>query len=460
MLPTTRLVQAQTQAFLLSGVAPQVLTITTDRTPLLDTEPVISLGAATFSDGPYLDYQGFPNTPETGVVSGGSVYSGSGVTFTPASSTFASTDVGRLIRLFSQPAAWNSGTTYTYGQTVTYPTGSNQYWVAVDKSGANTNQIPGTASIQTSGVPLQFWAASPAEGQWAWATITAQASTSCTITYSTSLNSTNGTTVSQWQLGVYKTGQYPTCGLFHEGRLWLGGAVRNRWDASVSNGVGAASVDMSPTDVYGNQNDDNAMGGSFNFDDIDSIYWFRPDTQGLIVGTNGGEILMSSSALDDAMTPTNIRARKVAKYKAANIEAVQTGICLIYVQELGRRVMELIADAYTGKYGGHHINEQAKHLAAVGLKELAYQEETAPIVWAITNDGVLIGCTYRRISRFITEPPVFNGWHQHPMSDGAVVNSMAVLAGLDGISDDLFLNVQDINGDYWVDVLRPLFEDA
>jgi hypothetical protein len=46
------------------------------------------------------------------------------------------------------------------------------------------------------------------------------------------------------------------------------------------------------------------------------------------------------------------------------------------------------------------------------------------------------------------------------MSDGAVVNSMAVLAGLDGISDDLFLNVQDINGDYWVDVLRPLFEDA
>jgi hypothetical protein len=45
-------------------------------------------------------------------------------------------DVGRLVRLLSEPAAWNSGTGYTAGQAVTY---NDSYYVC---QVANTGQEP------------------------------------------------------------------------------------------------------------------------------------------------------------------------------------------------------------------------------------------------------------------------------------------------------------------------------
>src|SRR5262249_49924986 len=45
-----------------------------------------------------------------------------------------------------------------------------------------------------------------------------------------------GTVVTTWRAGVYSNSAgWPTCGCYHEGRLWLGGAISNRWDGSNSN---------------------------------------------------------------------------------------------------------------------------------------------------------------------------------------------------------------------------------
>ena len=48
-----------------------------------------------------------------------------------------------------------------------------------------------------------------------------------------------------WQLGAYSgTTGFPTCGCYASGRLWLGGAIANRFDASVSNGIQGSSVEF------------------------------------------------------------------------------------------------------------------------------------------------------------------------------------------------------------------------
>lgn len=459
MLSTLRVIQAQTKAIILSGVAPQTLSITTDIVAGSDTDPTVALATTSFSDGPYLDFQGSPGTPETGTVS---AYSGT-ITFTPAASTFAAHDVGRMIRLFSQPAAWASGTTYTNGQFVTDAAGA--WWVFVYSSGL-AGVIPGTTTT-ISGVTVSPWAAAPTQGQWAWGTIATQSGSSCTVTLTTNLNSANGTTVSQWQLGVYLAGSYPTCGAFHKGRIWLAGALPNRFDASMPyDPQNDTTIYFSPTDVFGNVNDDNAIGDVINSEEVNTIYWMKPDHEGLIVGTNGPEYLLHTSNLNDPLTPTSLEQDVLTNFGVANIEPVRPGIVVAFVQRYTRRLLEFFTETFSGGKVSRHLNEYAKHIATPGIKEIGYQEETAPIIWTIMADGTWAGCTYRRVSRFATEPPTAQGWHRHQIGDGTTtVNSHAVLPGIAGLGangtdDRLYVNTVDLNGDYWVETLRPLFEDV
>ena len=76
---------------------------------------MFTLGAAAFKDGPYLD----PPVDGTTITPSGT--SGS-VTLTLAggSTRFAATDVGRMVRLFSEPADWSSGTAYAVGDQVKF----------------------------------------------------------------------------------------------------------------------------------------------------------------------------------------------------------------------------------------------------------------------------------------------------------------------------------------------------
>jgi len=430
-----------TNSIILSSTAqPHKITIT--------TAGAMSIAALPLLDGPYLDPQA-----DTGTVSG---YSGT-ITFTPASSTFTATDVGRTIRLFSQPAAWLVGTTYAQGDTVTY---QSSYWKSA--VAGNIGVIPGTLNSSN----VMVWLPAPQAASWAWGTIGAQATTTASVVISSSspaLQSANGATITSWRLGVYTSGQYPTCGVYFGGRLYLGGAIVNRFDASVSGDFD----NFAPTDQFGNVLDSSAISLTLNSDDLNNIRWMAADHQGLLMGTSSGEWLIRASNLDDPITPTSVQAHKVTRYGCAAVEPFRAGMSLIFVQRYGQRVLEYLADTLSGRFTGRHLNEVAKHITAAGIVELAYQEEKAPVLWAIMTDGSLAGCTYRRVSRFVTEAPVFQGWHRHVIGGsyaGALVRaatSIAVIPGNDALSDLLYIATTDTSGNNGaVEVLRPLYEDV
>ncbi len=449
-----RAIQSQTESILLSSTTfPQHLKITTPATS--SSDPVFSLAAAPFLDGPYLDQQGTFEVPETGTVS---AYTGT-ITFTPATTTFVAGDVTRMIRLFSQPPAYDTSgaTTYTYGMTVTY---KGAYWkstAAGTYANLNKNVIPGT-TLTSGDVQITVWAAAPNEGQWAWGTISAQAGASCTVILQTNLNSNNGTTIAIWQLGVYNNytvGAYPTCGIYHEGRLWLMGT--NRFDASTSNDI----FTFSPTDIYGNVLDSSGISETLNSDELNTFLWAKPDHDGILCGTLGGEWLISASVLSDPLTPTSIQAHQVTKYGSAAVEPVRAGMALLFVQRFRQRILEFMSDTFSQKFSARHINEFAKHITAPGVQEMAYQEEKVPVVWAAMTDGSLAGTSYRRVSHFVTEPPTMAGAHRHQIGGGRLVQSMCVQPNSNGLSDLLYLCTYAADGtDYAIEVLRPVFEDA
>lgn len=471
VLDSLRAVQAENQAIVLCPtVAPQSCRITTDGT--LSADPVFAFDVLNFIDGPYNDPSG-----DTCTVS---AYTGT-ITVTASTTTpFASTDVGRHIRLFSQPADWAVGTAYVTGNRVTDADGA--WWEAIAD---NTGVQPGTLTI-VGGVNTVVWVPAPTAGSWAWGKISAFTDSShVSVTLDTSidgmtLQSANGSTMTSFQLGVYSgSTAYPTCGAYHQGRLWLAGATANRFDASVSNGLqivnGSGQVTFSPTDPYGNVLDSNGISEILNSKKLVQIQWLIPHDEVLVAGTLGGEFVIRASTLNDPITPTSIDAKRVTSFGSTNIEPVEGGMAILFVQKYGKLVIEYLADAFSGKFSGRHLNRDAKHLAASGIKRIVHQEESTPTLWALMNNGTLVGASYLRQRRFVSEPPDLNAWHWHLHGGLKVFTSMAVVPGKNGLRDRLFLVTnnaplqvvggsslpnQGMTNGYYVTVMQPLAAEA
>ena len=341
---------------------------------------------------------------------------------------FTSADIGRCVRILSEPPAWDVGTTYASDAPVLY---DSLYYVSLKD--ANVGSIPGTDV--TAWIPTT----STKVARWCWGRITATDTGlnprfTCEIVGDQLLYvaHTPGAVIGTFRLGLYGGGGgngWPSCGVFHQGRLWLGGAVPNRFDSSMSNQF----LSFSPTGPDGTVADNNAISETINSTKINQIYWMTSAGQGILCGTKGGEWLVQASALNDPISPTNIQAHQVTSYGCANILPIQTGIATVFVQKYQRKAMEFLSDVFSGKYSAPDLSEAAKHATTSKIAELAYQEELAPIIWVRTGGGGIYGITYRRTSPFITDAPSFAAWHR-TVHGGLLTNESIAVGPADSAS--------------------------
>jgi hypothetical protein len=521
-----RSVQAENQAVLLSTVAPYVLTVATQ--PTSSAFATFTLSKVVFSDGPYLDppSNGAVITPsaKVGVITAtisftaydssksyriGDIVSSGGSNYqsltdgnynnTPASSPtqwtaittvpgvnngsgFLSTDVGRAIRLYSEPQFWTAALIPAVGDGVTY---NGVYWRALT---TNAGKVPGTDTTN--------WVLDPTLAIWVWGTITAVSSTtvaSVQLLSPTSSVTTNRrrskfdaaylagpgnyqpgpinpqrtdtttyqllytTAIRVWRLGLFSdTTGYPTCGTYADGRLFLSGVVGNRIDGSVSNDL----FNFAPTGPDGTVADNNAVSYVFNAPDVNSVLWMKPNAQGISAGTVAGEWLVRATGVG-GLTPTNVDARRVTNIGCANIEPALTGLTMVFVQRWGRKLMEYFADVYSGKYTAPNLSERAKHLTETGIAEIAYQQELTPIVWMRREDGELVGATYKREVLNTSSGPTFIGWHRHELGSGRVVESFSSGPNIAGSLDALSMITNDeTTGIRHVEIMTDLFDEG
>lgn len=445
-LPSVRIVQAevlsnnvlQGQVICLHGsVTPRVVTNTApDSTGAFAS---FSLSAITFKDGPYFDpptgltHNAITPSAKTGTVS---------ITGFPAS-TFVSTDVGRLIRIYSEPLDWAAGTAYVAGNVVKYTDG-NCYTAVAGSTGKNPD------------TNYALWAPNPTGSVWAWGTITSvDSATSVHVALDSSQALLYTTAFTTFRLGLYSgTTGYPTNGVFHEGRLFLAGAQGNRFDGSVSNDP----FNFAPTAVDGTVGDANAISYIFNSDDVNPIVWMATDHSGIIAGTIGGEYVIQASSLNDPLTPTSIQAHRVTKYKCANTPPARAGLGLLFVKAYAKRLMEYVSDVFSGRFMGRHVSEKAQHITAPGIAQVVYQQDLSPNAWVRMSDGTWAGMLYRRDSSFTTEPPAFTAWHRHSLGSGATVESIAKGPSADGTLEALFMSVLDpVTGFRHIEMLTDQF---
>lgn len=298
---------------------------------------------------------------------------------------------------------------------------------------------------------------------WGWCRITGFTSaTQVTADVGSTLTNTSAKTF--WRLGVWSdTTGYPATVTFHEDRLAFAGvsSYPQRIDLSES----GEYESFPPSETDDTVIDTNALSFTFNATDVNVIRWLLSDEKGLVVGTVGGEWIVRPSSQLEALTPSNITAKRSTTYGSANIQAIQVGKSGLFVQRAGRKVRELTYFFDVDGFRATDLTLLAEHITSPSLVELAHQKEPQPVLWCVRSDGTLVGVTYERdVDSFKA------GWHRHILggeSDAAgtqaKVESVAVIPSQDGTREDLWLVVnRRIDGATvrYIEWMKPIFDDS
>lgn len=383
------------------------------------------------------------------------------VTLTASSATFVSTDVGRLVRLEQAPQDWAASTAYVLDEIATNDSGK-VYECTTAGTSAGSGGPTGTGQAITDGTVTWRYVAESLTW-FGWATISVfNSTTSVDAVVGGTLGGTTATAA--WRLGLWSdTTGYPSSGTFHEDRLCFAGVpdAPQRVDGSNSGDY----TNFAPTDTDGTITDAHAISFTLNANQVNAIRWLVSGDKGLLAGTTGGEWSISPSSLGEALSPTNVKAKRVTAYGSANVEPVQAGRAVLFIQAALRKVRELRYFFSEDSVDAPDLTILAEHVTQSGVTGLARQKEPQPLVWAARQDGVLACVTYER-----DQDTLRVGWHRHILggvgtgTDSAPeVESIAVIATPDGTAEELWLVVKRfVNGSSvrYVEYLTPFFDDT
>ncbi len=146
---------------------------------------------------------------------------------------------------------------------------------------------------------------------------------------------------------------------------------------------------------------------------VDAIRWLTNTDKFIVVGTFGSVRRMYGAAEAEPLTPTAVTAKTANSDGCSETSPVIAGPVTLYIQRGGLALQSLQYDYLINGYTPIDETLVANHLTTSGLKQLVRQVGKPVIIWAVRNDGVLLGLTYN-VKENIA------GWHRHTFRGGQV----------------------------------------
>lgn len=338
---------------------------TTNWTMVNLMDPTTPASTYLLYDGPYLQENNTSTTmtPAASAV-GSTTVTASAVTGINSGSGFLSTDVGRIIRINNQT----------------------------------------TPSLTPN---------------WGWGVITAVGSTtSATVYIMRACGSTSATT--RWNLGAWSaTTGYPAVGCLYQQRL-VGASTTAEpqkiwmsYSADLQNfqatgqpyvAYNAGPPIVGPTDTV---TDANAVVLQPAFSRTAQIRWMI-SMQSLMIGTSS-IVYQLNGGTSQAVTPTNASISEASAFPVqSNVQPIRVGKALLFVQNPGRKLREMLYDLFTNTFAAKDMAQAAYHLTENGIREMTYADNPNCLLWMVKNDGTLAAMTYNLEEQVL-------GWSSHQM---------------------------------------------
>lgn len=245
-----------------------------------------------------------------------------------------------------------------------------------------------------------------------------------------------------WQLGAWGygltgyTGSFPTCVSFFGDRLFWAGGIR-WWGSAPGQYTSHAE------DLYSIVTDACAVAGTIAAQDVDAITWLSQTTRVLLIGTKGGEFALGTIVNTQALGPGNVDVLRQSKWRSRSIRSEIIGTSNFYIQAGGKKVLAQDYNFYLDIFDSTNQTRLANHIAgytvASGIVDMSWHQEPYETLWAVRNDGVLIGYVFDR-------PDNVTGWHEHTMgatdAGPAIVECVSVIPAPDGTRDEVWMIVK------------------
>jgi hypothetical protein len=237
-----------------------------------------------------------------------------------------------------------------------------------------------------------------------------------------------------WNLGAWSaTTGYPTALSFFEQRSAWAGTEHQPQTFWLSQS--ADIENMRADDGSGTVEDDDAIDFTFAADQVNAIRWISPGAD-LVVGTVGGEWLVSSSA--SVLTPTDIQVRRHSTMGGADTQPLRARARLLFVQRAKRKLLEFGFNFEVDGFEALDMTLLADHVTQSGIVEMVYQQEPDSTIWCLRGDGRLASFAYQPDQKVI-------GWSRQIIGGSfggghAIVESLAVIPG--AARDEVWLTVK------------------
>lgn len=246
----------------------------------------------------------------------------------------------------------------------------------------------------------------------------------------------NNAETTDWRLGAWYVGNYPSTVVIHEQRLIFSATPLQPQHVWMSES--GDYVSFSPTNFDSQVVDSNAVTFEIGSNEVNEIVWMMPGPT-LLIGTIGGEWQVRASTINEAITPTNVQIVPQTTYGSKKgIAPLKVGPATLFVQRDGRTLREMTYNFEMDSFLAKDLSIASEHLLrqAGGAVEGAFQSVPNQIYWLTTNDGCLVAMTYEKDQDVI-------GWHKHVLGGtDSFVESACVIPHETENQDELYVAVR------------------
>ena len=400
-----------------------------------------------FLGGPFEDVD-----PDEAITVYASAQTGTGITLTASSALFASTDVGSTFLLEQKSidgiTQWEVGKSISSG--ARRRSDGKTYEALNSATTGTVKPIHSVGAVYDgdSGVQWQFrdpgYGYVKITGYTNSTTVTADVVSRIPAGAVGSGNATNRWAFSRWS----SVRGWPSQVAFFRERLVF--ASGQKIDMSVA----ADYENFADRDESGQVVADMAIAIEVSSDQVNKIEWLAA-SDGLLIGTAGGEFVAQEVTTDQPLGPDNVKIVPQSSYGSKSVIPVLVGESVLFVQRSGQKLRELVFDFANNGYKSSDLTVLSEHITYGGLVDICYQQEPHSIVWCVRSDGELLGFTFNR------EQDVL-GWHRHPLGGDGIVECVETIPSPFGDQDDLWMIVRrTIDGQTkrYIEYLWPDFVD-
>ena len=307
----------------------------------------------------------------------------------------------------SDSGPWTDVQNYTVDTTTTYDDGlDNQiawYRIGVKTGNYSSGTIIATLSYAQGSID---------------GVVRITAFTSSTVVAAEVLNDLGGTTAADdWAEGAWSDSRgWPTSVAFYEGRLgWAG-----------KNGVWLSVSDAFASFDGNTEGDSGPIKRIIGSGPVDVVNWILP-LQRLILGAQGAEFSVRSTAFDEPLTPSNFNIKPASSQGSAAVAAVSLDSKGMYVQRGGTRVFELAFNPEIYDYNSTDLTQLVPEIGKPSIGRMAIQRQPDTRLHCVRSDGVAGVLVYDKLENVLCWLTV--------ETDGDV-EDVVILPGEDGDDED------------------------